>query len=308
MRTQSRSFINKWPYIFLSPYILSYLTFGLFPILYTLALSFTKWDGISPMVFVGLKNYIRIFTTDPYFYRSILNTMLLMVMYIPATILLGLMLAVVINSKLLPVRNAFRLANFFPYITNPVAIGLIFALMFDWTTGVVNGILVSLGVITDKINWLGDARYVRYVIAFMLIWKLMGYHMMLYSAGLSAIPAELYEAAEIDGAGFWQSFFYISLPRLKSVTLFLAVTDIIYGFQIFDEPRLLLNGWGTGTPAVGGPGRVGLTAVWNMFDTAFGTKMEFGLASAIAYGIFIFVFVFSLISVRINKSNTGGDD
>ena len=308
MNTRSIRSMNKWPYIFVAPYVLAYLTFGLFPIIYTFVISLTRWDGISDIEFVGLRNYIRLFTTDPFFLRSIGNTAILMLMYIPLTILIGLLMANLLNSGLLPIRNAFRLVNFFPYITIPVAVGLIFALMFDWTTGAVNGILMELGIIPDYINWLGDTSYVRYVVALMLVWKFMGYHMMIYSAGLAAIPTELYEAADIDGAGYWQKFFYVSLPRLRPITLFLLVTNIIYGFQLFDEPRLLLQGWGTGNPAIGGPGRVGLTAVWFMFDTAFGSRMEFGLASSIAFSTFLFIFVFSLISVRIYKGNIGGND
>ena len=155
---------------------------------------------------------------------------------------------------------------------------------------------------------MGDARYARYVMIFMLVWKLLGYHMMIYSAGMATISPDLYEAAEIDGAGFWQSFFRISLPQLQPVTLFLVVTDIIQGLQMIDEPMQLFSGWGAGMRQIGGPGRVALTAVWNMYDTAFGTKMEYGLASAISYGIFLFIMAFSLIAFRINKKFATDDN
>lgn len=305
---KKRSKQQKWPYLFVAPYLISYFAFGLLPILFSLILSFTDWDGINKMEFVGLKNYIYIFTKDPYFFKSIFNCIKIMLGYIPFVIVLGLLLSVALSSKLLPMRNAYRLVNFFPYITTPVAIGLIFALMFEWSSGTVNRILIALGVIDDGINWLGNPKYAIFVMGFMLIWKFLGYHMMVYSAALATISQDLFEAAEIDGAGFWQRLRYIILPQVQPTTIFLIITDVIYGFQMIEEPMQLFAGWGAGNiQQIGGPGRVALTAVWNMYDTAFGTNMEYGRASAIAYGVFMFIVVFSFAAFRINKQSVSED-
>ena len=213
-------------------------------------------------------------------------------------------MAAVLNSKYLKVPNLIRLINFFPYITIPVAIGLIFALMFERSTGVINGILIQLGLIDKGINWMGSATYAPYVCIFMLIWKQLGYHMMMYSAGLSTVSADLYEAAEIDGASPVQSFFYISIPQVRTVTSFLLITDIIHGFQLFDEPKLLFSGWAVGSARIGGPSRCAMTTIWYMYDTAFHTKMEYGYAAAISYSLFLVIMIFSIFSYRIQRANT----
>ena len=298
--------INRWAYVFLSPYFLFYFAFGLFPILFSLGISFTDMKGIGETSFVGLQNYVSLFTKDAYFFKSLYNTGFFMVIYIPIVLVGGLLLAAVLNSRLLRVPNLFRLINFFPYITVPVAIGLIFSIMFDWSSGVVNNILLSLGLVNKGINWLGSAQYARYVCVAMLVWKQMGYHMMMYSAGLSTIPADLYEAAEIDGANPVQTFWHISVPQVRSVTIFLLITDIIHGFQLFDEPKLLFSGW-TVSARVGGPSRSALTTIWYMYDTAFHTKMDYGYAAAISYSLFLVIMIFSIFAFRMYRSGTDLD-
>lgn len=298
---------QRAPYLFLTPYFVFYALFGLFPILFSLVISFTNWQGIGEVQFVGLANYIKLFTKDPYFFKSLYNTGFFMILYIPVVIVGGLLLAAVLNSKLLAVPNLFRLINFFPYITIPVAIGLIFSLMFDWSSGMVNNVLLAMGVVDEGINWMGNAKYARYVAVFLLIWKQMGYHMMMYSAGLSTVPSDLYDAAAIDGAGPVKTFWHISVPHVSSVTLFLTVTDIIHGFQLFDEVKLLFTGWGAGVSRVGGPSRCALTTTWYMYDTAFHTKMEYGYSAAISYSLFLVILVFSIISFRMNRANSNLD-
>lgn len=305
MRRKQTSAPARAAYLFLTPYFVFYSLFGLFPILFSLTISFTDWNGMGSMNFVGLDNYIRLFTQDTFFIKSLGNTAFFMICYIPVVLVGGLLLAAVLNSKLLPVPNLFRLVNFFPYITIPVAIGLIFALMFDWSSGVVNNLLISLGILDQGINWMGDAHYARYVAIMMLIWKQMGYHMMMYSAGLSTVPSDLYDAAAIDGAGAVKTFWHISVPHVRSVTLFLMVTDIIHGFQLFDEVKLLFAGWGAGTTRIGGPSRCALTTTWYMYDTAFHTKMEYGYSAAISYSLFLVILIFSIVSFRINRANSG---
>jgi len=295
--------INKWAYIFLSPYFLFYFAFGFFPIVFSLWISFTDMKGIGDVHFVGLQNYIRLFTEDAYFFKSLYNTSFFMILYIPIVLVGGLLLAAVLNSKLLKVPNLFRLVNFFPYLTIPVAIGLIFALMFDRSNGMINNVLIELGIIDKGINWMGSAKYAPYVCIIMLVWKQLGYHMMMYSAGLSTIPTDLYEAAAIDGATPIQSFFYISIPQVRNVTSFLLITDIIHGFQLFDEPKLLFSGWAVGSARIGGPSRCAMTTIWYMYDTAFHTKMEYGYAAAIAYSLFLVIMIFSIFSYRIQRAN-----
>jgi len=291
----------KWPYIFLFPYIALYLIFFLFPILYTLGISFTDWDGFGEINFVGLANYKNIFITDPYFLKSIGNTLLIMLFTLPILLFVSLLLANILYGKNIRGRRLFQTTVFMPYITTPVAIGVLFALLFDMHTGVVNRLLDVFGLITENIPWLYSPGLARVVVIILLIWKNLGYYMVFYMAGMSAIPDELYDAASVDGANSVQTFFNITIPQLKNTIVFLAITGIINGFQLLDEPMLLFESFAGEQTAstVGGPGRSVLTTVWYMYDTAFGTTFHYGKGSAIAYGLFIFIAIFSLVGFKV---------
>ena len=247
--------------------------------------------------FVGLDNYIKIFTSDPYFLKSIGNTLMMMVVFIPCLLVGGLVLASVFNSKLVKGRQYFRLAAFSPYLTLPVAIGVIFAILFDWNSGTINKILVGIGLMKQGLNWLGDPWLARLVICIMIVWKYMGYHMIFFNAGIVSINDELYEAAEVDGATGLQKFRFITLPLLRPIIEFLLIMNCIWGLQLFDEPMVLFSSWGSSGSftAVGGPDRSCLTAIWNLYNTSFGTQMQYGKGAAIAYGLFLFILVFSLM-------------
>jgi len=287
-----------WPYIFTLPFIILYFTFNIYPIMFSLYTSFTSWDGIGTMTFVGLKNYSRLLTKDPYFFKSIWNTIVIMLEALPLCIILGLLLAVFLFS-LKKWKRVFQTVNFLPYVTTPVAIGLIFALQFDWTTGVINKVLLSAGLIHTEINWLGNPQLARVVVALMVIWKNIGYIMVIYLSGLSTVPAELYEAAKVDGASAVQNFFKITIPMIRPITVFIVITSLIGGLQMFDEPSLLFTGTVSGASAAGGPDRSCLTAVWNFYDVTFKSTTQFGYGSAIAYSIFMIIIIFSVINFII---------
>lgn len=288
--------IRAWPYLFLAPFILCFLAFQMYPILYSLFASFSNWDGIGEKRFIGLKNYIRVFGEDPYFWKSVGNTLLIMLMSTPFVIVFGLVLAVLL-FRLVKGRSFFQTVNFIPYITTPVALGLIFDLMFDWSSGTVNIILIRLGLIDDGINWLGEAFTARLVVALMIIWKYTGYHMAIYLAGLSTIPPDLYEAARVDGSGPVNTFFRITLPLLMPVTIFLILTDLIGGMQMFDEPHLLFTNPG-GVSTVGGPDRAVLTVVWHFYDVTFAGS-RFGYGSAVAFSLFLLIFLFTMFGYKL---------
>lgn len=288
---------KAWPYFFLSPYFLVYLTFGFFPILYTLYLSFTDWDGISQANFVGLQNYIHIFTKDPYFFKALFNTVVLMAIYIPLMLIIGMLLATALYSDKLPFKKFFQLGNFLPYITVPVAVGIIFSLLFDYRTGLINRVLLELGLSTQGIDWLGGDPFItRAVMVFLVVWQNSGYFMVIYLAGMSSISKDVYEAAKVDGSSKINTFFKITVPLLKPVTLFLVITGIINGLQLFDQPMLLISGGASNnTIMAGGPNRTLLTVMWYFYDKTFGTGMAYGYGSAISYSLFVFIAVFCFL-------------
>jgi len=300
---QHKKKINFWPYIFLSPFVILYLTFSLFPLLFSFYISLTNWDGIGERTFIGLRNYYNIFLNDQLFRQSIMNTVLIMIQSIPFAIFFGLVIAVILFN-LSKSRQFFQTVNFLPYITTPVAIGLIFAFLFDWTSGSVNTILVNLGIIESEINWLGQPHHARFVVSLMIVWRLTGYHIAVYLAGLSALPYELYEAAKVDGSSAINTFFKITWPLLRPITMFLVLTAIIGGLQLFDEPNLLFSGVGG---IVGGPGRSALTVVWYFYDISFRTTTRMGYGAAVAYSLFIIIILATLVGRKFFKGRNDND-
>ncbi|WP_138751463.1 carbohydrate ABC transporter permease [Paenibacillus sinopodophylli] len=290
---------NKWPYLFITPYFLFYAVFSLFPIVFTLYLSFTDWDLFGNRNFIGLDNYKQLFFNDKFFWKSMFNVILFIACYLPALVLIGMLLASLIESKLIKRKTFFRLSFFSAYMTTPVAIGIIFALLFDWQGGFVNNLFIELGWISEKINWLGDSTSARWIVIMMVFWKNLGYFLMFYSAGMASIDNSVYEAAQIDGASPKDVFLRITIPLLKPINLFLIVTTIIGGLQMVEEPMLLYSGWASGTSMVGGPDGSVFTPIWYMFDASFnGSSFKYGKGAAIAYSTFLFIALFSLVGMK----------
>ncbi|MEK3916159.1 carbohydrate ABC transporter permease [Paenibacillus sp. FSL H7-0331] len=188
-------------------------------------------------------------------------------------------------------------ACFLPYITTPVAIGFIFSYMFDWQSGILNQLLIQLNLVTEGVYWLQEPFIARCVIALMFIWRHLGYFMAIYLAGMTAIPQDIYEAAKVDGSSGTHTLFTITLPLLKNISVFLIVTSVIGGFQLFDEPKLLYGGWAANS--VGGPDNAALTVIWKFIDDTFISDNRFGYGAAIAYSLFVIIIFFSMISYRI---------
>jgi ABC-type sugar transport system permease subunit len=241
---------------------------------------------------------VRVFH-DPNFYKAIKNTVIIFCFSIPIELALGLMTATALKDFFSKTRSAFQLFNFLPYITTPVAVGIIFSLMFDWKSGAVNGLLNVFGV--SSVYWLGVPWASRAVVVSMIVWKGYGYNMVMFLAGLSTIPGELYEAAKIDGANWWQGFRKITLPMLRPIFVFVVTTSIINAWKLFDEPQLLFSG---NTQPIGGPERSVLTVIMSYYESAF-RQFQFGYGSAIAYVLFIIIAIFSIVSVKsMNRDNT----
>lgn len=293
--------LKKWPYLFLAPYFLFYFLFFIYPTIYSFVISLTDWDSVAGAAnrkFVGFVNYIKVFTSDKLFYKALGNTFLFMVLYIPILIFGGLLLAVLLY-KLKKTSRLFQTINILPYITTPVAIGIIFSFLFDWSTGIVNNILIQMGILSEGINWLGSEGTARLVVIFLIIWKNIGYYLLIYLAGLSTIPEDISEAAVVDGANQWQVFWKITVPFLKPITIFLVLTSIISGFQLFDEPYLLFSNINS---SIGGPGRSCLTIMIYFFDQTFKSSTKLGYGAAVSYAIFVFVLITSMfVSGIVNR-------
>lgn len=288
-------------YLFILPFFGCYAVLKLFPMMYSLWLSFFSWDGIKARIFVGAGNYIRLLSIDPYFRKAILNTFNILIGYLPGAIVLGLLIALILSDRNVRHKSAWQAMHFLPYTIAPVAVGLLFLIMFDWSNGIVNHILEKLKIIEEGVNWLGQARTSRSVVILLMIWKQWGYIMTIYLAGIASLPMEVFEAAIVDGANGVQRLFRITLPLLKPITIFIVITGIIDGLQLFDAPKALFT-QAVGSNILGGPERSCLTAVWYLYDTAFGASSgisNFGYGASIAYGLFLVIILFSLLNLRI---------
>jgi ABC-type sugar transport system permease subunit len=288
-------------YVFIVPFLGFYAVFNLYPIFYSLWLSFYSWNGLSPKKFVGFANFTRLFVSDPYFLKSIWNTVIILAGYLPITIVLGLLIATLLYNKAIKKANVFQTAQFLPYIIAPVCIGMLFSLLCNWSNGMVNQLLIKSGILDEGLNWLGDPTLARFVLIFLNIWSKLGYVVTLFLAGMTNISPELLEAADVDGANHTQKLTKIIVPLLRPIMLFVVLTSVIDGLQMFDAPQMLFNS-AMVKSATGGPGRSCLTAVWYMVDTAFGLttgRIELGYASAISYGLFVVIAVFSVINYRV---------
>jgi multiple sugar transport system permease protein/cellobiose transport system permease protein len=296
--------VNRMGYVFILPFFAFFLVFNLYPILYSLWLSFYNWNGIGRRTFVGINNYVQLLTTDPYFYRSVGNTFIFLFGYLPAAVILGLLIATLLYNKHIKNASFFQTAQFLPYIIASVCIAMLFRVLFDWSTGMVNLILVKLGLLKEGINWLGDPKLARLVVIMLMIWKELGYVVTLFLAGMTNVSPELLEAGEVDGANYIQKLTRIIIPQLKPIILFVVITGTIECLQVFDAPHVLFA-YGAAYTSAGGPGRAGLTGIWYMMDTAFGQSSgmpAMGYGAAVAYSLFIIIVVFSIFNFKvINK-------
>ena len=318
-RSQPLSLGARWnnfqrryaPYIFISPFFILFLAFGLFPILFLAYLSFQEWQpsaGLGTMKFVGLRNYTDNLT-DPAFWDALRNTFSLAVMSGVPQHLIAIPLAFAINTGLRKLQGPLTAVYFVPYITSVVAISVTFFTLFSWQYGALNAALQALHSLpligglfpAEKINWLGEREFIQPAIAMVVVWRFTGWNVVLYLAGLQSIPKELYEAAAVDGATRFQQFRFITLPLLRPM-MFLAITLTLIGnLQLFEEPFILTNG-------TGGAGQEGTTAVMYMLRT-YQNYADAGLAAAMGWLLFVVILVLTIVNNRIfGRSGLAGRD
>jgi len=281
------------PYMFVAPYFIIFIAFSVFPIIFSLFISLHDWQGYNEPVFIGVKNYVEVFG-DTRFYKAVGNTFILMLMIIPLQLILGFLIANFLNSKLMVLKKTFRLLNFLPYLTTPIALGVIFALLFDPAFGSVNQVLKWLGL--SAVNWTKEEWPARILVSFVTVWKYAGYTAVMFMAGITNISTDIYEASEIDGANGLKKTLWITIPLLKPVTVFIVLSTMIGCFQIFEEPFMIFSVAGR---LVGGPNNSVLTGIWLFYDTAFNNQFRSGYAASIAVCLFIIIAIVSFVASRL---------
>jgi len=275
-------------YLFISPFFILFGIFGIFPLIFTLYLSFHKWDILGTTEFVGLSNYIQLFTNDPLFWKSVGNTFSIWFLSTIPQLVVALFLAFFLNQAFLKGKGLFRLAIFMPNVTSVVAVALVFSAIFGTDYGIVNYLLSLVGI--DAINWKGSYFGTHIAIAVMVMWRWVGYNAIIYLAGLQSISKDLYEAATIDGASKFQQIIYITVPMLRPIIIFTVIQSTIGGMQLFAEPMLFGEG-----------GRYqGMTMTLYLYQEAF-NRFSFGYAAAIAWLLFFLIIIVSLINLLITR-------
>ncbi|MET7461847.1 sugar ABC transporter permease [Nonomuraea sp. NPDC005501] len=294
--TPLRSALRRYgtSYLMLLPFLALFAGFLIWPLANSLFLSFTRFDGINPAVFTGLDNF-RQLAEDARFRHALGNTALYVVASVGLGTLLSLGLALAFNGTSWPHR-IMRTLFFLPSVTSSIALMLLWKwVLFPSDVGLANTIVGWFG--GKAVAWLATPGLTIPVLVLMSVWGGMGYGMVLYVAGLGSIPEEYYEAARIDGASAWQQFRRITLPLLRPVTTYVVVTGLIGAFQVFEAVYIVFRG----TNNVGGVLDSGLMIVPYLYDQGF-THFKLGYASAIAWVLFLIIFVLSLVNLRVGRA------
>ena len=272
------------PYLFVSPFYIIFVIFFLFPAASALILGFYRWNGIGDAKYVGTKNFDRLFN-DRVFMQAAENTATYALASLFVIMPLALILAVLLNAKALRFKSVWRAMYFSPVVTSTVAVSFVFSLLYNSKNGMLNVPLIELGF--EPINWLGDRDIVRLALIMLVGWRSLGLLAIYFLAGLQSIDDTLYEAAAIDGANPLQSFFYITVPMLRPIILFVSVLVTISSLQIFDEPQILTEG---------GPANSSMSVVQYLYLRGF-TRLRLGYASAVGTILFAAIFVLSIFQL-----------
>lgn len=283
---QKRS-INIAPYLFIAPNILLFMIFMIIPIFFTFYISFHEWGILGKPQFTAFENYITLFS-DHVFWLSLGNTAYYTAGTVPLSAGLGLLGAMLLNRKI-PLRAFFRSVFFAPVVVSMVAAGLIWSWMFNPNYGLFNAILAIFGV--EGVSWMTSPSLAMPAVIITTLWLRIGYCLVIYLASLQAVPDELYEAADIDGAKSWQKFLHITLPMIKPTTVFIIVMEVIHGFMVFDLIYTMTNG---------GPGYSTTVIVQYIYQKAF-EEGKMGYASAMGTIFFLIMMLLTILQLRLGR-------
>jgi putative chitobiose transport system permease protein len=277
------------PFAFMLPALALIGMFVLYPALKAIVLSFTNFNMISEQSFVGTANYARL-ARDPFFWSALKNTLLYLVVVVPILTIMPIFLAVLVN-KAIPGIAFFRAAIYLPVVTSLVISGLIWKWVYE-EKGVLNYFLLATGITDQPVAFLTDPANALFSVMAVTVWSGMGYYMVIYLAGLQAIPRHLYEAAEVEGVSKWQQLVHITIPLLRPSIAVVTVMSSIAAMKVFEEVYIMTQG---------GPLDATKTLVYYLYETAF-VEFEMGYAAAIGVVLFLITLVLSLINLKLLKA------
>ncbi|MGD6856525.1 carbohydrate ABC transporter permease [Bacillus infantis] len=278
-------------YLYIAPFFIIFAIIGLYPALFSLYLAFQKWNGLSPMTFAGLNNF-KIVLEDPLFWKSVYNTIVMGLMGTAPQLIVGIILAFLLNLTFIRFKNFFRVTIFMPYITSMVAVALIFSVLFsNHETSLANYVLGLFGF--DPVHWGASEWGTKIAISIMVFWRWVGYNTIIFLAGIQSIPNDLYEAATIDGASKTQQLFYITLPLLKPFILLTVFFSTVGALQLFSEPTVFLGAGAFSRDEA-------MTIVMYLYRDAFKLQ-SFGTASATAIILLVIIAAFATINTMLTS-------
>lgn len=268
-----------------SPYIIYFLLFIGYPLVFSLVLVFHKWNIMTPMEWVGVKNFIKLFN-DSLFFKAIINTLYFLIIHIPLQIAFALVVAYILNQKI-KMRGFFRAAFFMPVIVSGVVITILWNQLYAYEEGIINQIFLFLGF--EKVPWIIDRFFAMPSIAIMATWKNVGLYIVLFLTGLQNIPKYLYESADIDGANQVQKFFKITIPMLNPTIILVVILSTIGGFSLFIEPYIMTGG---------GPVNSTLSAMLYIYKQAFYFN-HMGYAATLGFFFALIIFLVVIVQRKI---------
>lgn len=276
-------------YSFILPNLIGFFIFTFVPIIFSLFLSFCEWNSGGNIRFIGLKNFIYMFTEDRSFGISLLNTLYFTAVTVPVTLAFALGLAILMN-KPLKGKVFFRSVLFFPYVASLVVIAVVWMALFNPDRGPVNSLLIALGI-SNPPRWAASTTWAMPTIIGLTVWKGMGYYMIVYLAALQGVPGDLYEAASLDGASRWQQFMNVTWPSVMPTTFYILMMLMVTAFKSYDTMYITTQG---------GPGEATKVLAYHIYNTAF-VSSKFGYASALAMILFVIVISVTLLQFKFEK-------
>lgn len=291
---------NNWGYVFVIPFVVVFCIFSVYPVLRTLWLSFTNLKVMGASEFIGLKNYIRV-ATDKFFWRAVWNTVRIWIVNIVLQLGLAFLLMMVFSDVKYKFKGlrVFRLVYYLPNLIAATSIAFLFQTLLDWKFGSFNQLIALIyklfGQTYHYVNWIGDPKYAGNTIAVIQAWVWFGNSFLMLMAGVQGINRDYYEAAAIDGAGRWTVFAKITLPLIRPIMMYVAITSLIGGLQMFDLPYLMVQASSSSYDSV-------QTAMMYLYRFGFhqGT-IQTGYASSVAYMLFLIILSVSLIQLKLFK-------
>ncbi len=280
---------NRWiPWMFLTPFMLVYLCFFLGPALYSFCLSFMKYKGYGPKVFVGLGNYLKLINYQV-FWTSLQNTLFYLFGHVLLVVVVSFLLALIIKSKMIKYKSLFKVGFFMPQITASVAAIMIWKVVLGTRSGVINKLLGT------QIPFLENLGLMNWSVILVMAWRSIGWYMVIFFAGLSTVSEELVEAAEIDGASAFQRMTRIIIPLMKPTFVFVLFNCCVTTFKVYNEPNLLIGNAGSAAP-------VSVAPIMNLVTNNI-KNGNFGTAAAAGWLIFLFIMVISLIQSALLRED-----